>query len=87
MKVGPGNIIVGIQGIEAAKAYPLGPNTRAYMFDMEKDFLYIKETDLSGMQKGTLKILKCTEVKEEELNNTNQNNTLTFCIFYEKISR
>lgn len=66
-QVQPGNLIIGIQGLEAAKAYPIGPNTRAYMFDTEKDFLYIKETKADGFPVGPIKIIKCTEMTEEEL--------------------
>ena len=62
------NVITGIQGIDAAKAYPLGPNTRGYFFDTEKDFLYIKETDQNGFPKN-LKIYSCKEVSEDSLKN------------------
>ena len=64
----PQNVITGIQGIDAAKAYPLGPNTRGYFFDTEKDYLYIKETDQNGFPKN-LKIYLCKEVSEDSLKN------------------
>ena len=62
------NIITDIQGFEAAKAYPLGPNTRAYMFDTTKDYLYIKETRSDGFSAGPIKIIKCIPESEEEFN-------------------
>ncbi len=62
------NIITDIQGFEAAKAYPLGPNTRAYMFDTTKDYLYIKETRSDGFSAGPIKIIKCIAESEEEFN-------------------
>ena len=62
------NFVTGIQGIEAAKAYPLTPNTTGYFFDTDKDFLYIKETDQNGFPKK-LRIIRCEEVTEEELSN------------------
>lgn len=38
-----------VQGINGAKAYPLAPNSRAFLFDSEKDSFYVKTTDQSGM--------------------------------------
>lgn len=72
----PQNIITGVQGLDAAKAYPLGPNTRGYLFDTEKDFLYIKETDQTGFPRGNVRILKCKEITEEELREPSFQNTI-----------
>jgi hypothetical protein len=72
VQTAPSIIVIGIQGIEAAKAYPLGPNTRAYMFDTEKDYIYIKETDANGIIKGPLQILECKQVTEEQLQNNSK---------------
>lgn len=44
-----GMIVAWVQGISGAKAYPLSPNTRAFLFDSEKDTFYVKTTDQSGM--------------------------------------
>lgn len=44
-----GTIVGWTQGINGAKAYPLGPNTRAYLFDTEVDKFYTKNTDASGV--------------------------------------
>lgn len=64
----PTNIVIDIQGLEAAKAYPLGPNTRAYMFDTTKDYLYIKMTRPDGFSAGPIQIIKCIAETEEEYN-------------------
>lgn len=44
-----GVIMSWVQGINGAKAYPLAPNSRAFLFDSEKDSFYVKTTDQSGM--------------------------------------
>lgn len=44
-----GVIMSWVQGINGAKAYPLAPNSRAFLFDSEKDVFYVKNTDQSGM--------------------------------------
>lgn len=64
----PTNIVIDIQGLEAAKAYPLGPNTRAYMFDTTRDYLYIKMTRPDGFSAGPIQIIKCFPETEEEYN-------------------
>lgn len=61
------NIVINVQGIDAAKAYPLSPNTRGYFFDTEKDFLYIKEIGLDGLQTKPVKVIKCEEATEADL--------------------
>lgn len=42
------DLVVPTHGIEGAKAYPLGPNCRAPLFDDSEDVLYIKTTDANG---------------------------------------
>lgn len=42
------DLVVPIHGIEGAKAYPLGPNCRAPLFDDTEDVFYIKSTDANG---------------------------------------
>lgn len=64
----PTNLIIDIQGLEAAKAYPLAPNTRAFMFDTTKDYLYIKTTRFDGFSAGPIQIIKCIQETEEEYN-------------------
>lgn len=40
---------VWVQGIAGAKAYPMGPNEKAVLFDSESAVFYIKVTDATGM--------------------------------------
>ena len=42
------DLVVPVDGIEGAKAYPLGPNCRAPLFDSKENILYIKSTDTNG---------------------------------------
>ena len=42
------DLVVPTHGIEGAKAYPLGPNCRAPLFDDTEDVFYIKSTDANG---------------------------------------
>ena len=42
------DLVVAVKGIEGAKAYPLGPNCRAPLFDDSENILYIKSTDANG---------------------------------------
>ena len=42
-------VFAWVQGENGGKAYPLGPNCRAFLFDSEKDSFYVKTTDQSGM--------------------------------------
>ena len=64
----PVNVVIDIQGLDAAKAYPLAPNTRAIMFDTTRDYLFIKETRSDGFSAGPIKIVKCISETEEEYN-------------------
>ena len=42
------DLVVPTHGIEGAKAYPMGPNCRAPLFDDQDDVFYIKSTDANG---------------------------------------
>ena len=63
------NIVIGIQGLEAAKAYPLGPNTNGYFLDTGADYMYIKNIGPDGIQKSPVQIVKCIRMTEEEYRN------------------
>ena len=52
-----------VNGIESAKAYPMNPNSRVFLFDTNDDIFYVKETDSSGF--ASLKIFRFEEVKEK----------------------
>ena len=45
----PTNSIVWVQGVEGAKAYPVGAGNSALLMDSEESVFYIKSTDASGM--------------------------------------
>ena len=44
----PVNGLVGVTGIEGAKAYQLPPNSSMPLFDSSEDVLYLKTTDAAG---------------------------------------
>lgn len=58
-------IFAWVQGENGAKAYPLGSNCRAFLFDSEKDIFYIKTTDQSGMPQP-LRSFEYSEVFQKE---------------------
>lgn len=41
--------VVWVQGIEAAKAHPVGAGSSAILMDSEESVFYLKTTDASGM--------------------------------------
>lgn len=43
------NGLIWVQGIEAARAYPIAPNTNIALWDSESQSIYIKSADASGM--------------------------------------
>ena len=47
--------LIWVQGINAAKSYPVAPNTSVPLFDSEANVVYIKSADASGMP--SIKIL------------------------------
>lgn len=63
-----------VQGLEAAKAYPLGPNQSAVLIDIADPVIYTKSTDQFG-RPSPVKILDYTErVQNNPLpQNTNDN--------------
>lgn len=50
-----GSALIWVQGINAAKSYPVAPNTSVPLFDSEANVVYIKSADASGMP--SIKIL------------------------------
>ena len=42
------DLVVPTHGLEGAKAYPLGLNSRVPLFDDTEDVFYIKSTDANG---------------------------------------
>lgn len=47
--------LIWVQGMNAAKSYPVAPNTSVPLFDSEANVVYIKSADASGMP--SIKIL------------------------------
>lgn len=45
----PSNGIVWVQGENAAKSYPVAPNTTVMLLDSESSVFYLKTSDASGM--------------------------------------
>ena len=45
----PSNGIVWVQGLSAAKSYPVVPNTTVMLLDSESSTFYLKTSDASGM--------------------------------------
>lgn len=43
------NGIIWVQGIEAAKAYPMMPNSNTILMDQDQEIFYIKTCDQMGM--------------------------------------
>lgn len=59
----PTSSIVWVQGIEGAKAYPVGAGNSVLLMDSEESVFYIKSTDTSGMP-HPLRIFTYTEQTE-----------------------
>ena len=49
---------IWVQGINAAKSYPVAPNQTVTLFDSEANVIYLKSADVSGMP--SMKILDYT---------------------------
>jgi len=58
---GPRQELVRVTGIDGAKAYQMGPNSSAALFDANDDLLYIKSTDGAGFP--SLRTFRFTEVQ------------------------
>ena len=54
----PNTFVQWVQGINAAKSFPVAPNTSIPLFDSEANVIYIKSADASGMP--SMKILDYT---------------------------
>ena len=47
----PTTIMAWVQGETGALSYPMGPNTRAYLFDMNEERFFVKVSDITGVIK------------------------------------
>lgn len=63
----PSNGIVWVQGENAAKSYPVAPNTTVMLLDSEASVFYLKTSDASGMPLP----LRVFDYKERTQNGSN----------------
>lgn len=59
----PQNSILWVQGLEGAKAFPVGAGSNVLLMDSEESMFYIKSVDQSGMPMP-LRVFEYSEVKE-----------------------
>lgn len=45
----PSMIMAWVQGEQGALSYPMSPNTRAYLFDMNEERFFVKVSDITGV--------------------------------------
>lgn len=66
------NSIIWVQGENAAKSYPVNPNTAVALWDSEQQTIYIKSVDANG--RPSLKILDYIDRDNEIVQNTQNDN-------------
>lgn len=71
------NSIIWVQGENAAKSYPVAPNTAIALWDSEQQTIYIKSVDSNGIP--SLKVLDYIDRDNEivQSDNTNEINYVT----------
>ena len=71
------NSIIWVQGENAAKSYPVAPNTAIALWDSEQQTIYIKSVDSNGIP--SLKVLDYIDRDNEivQNDNTNESNYVT----------
>ena len=60
---------VYVQGLEAARAYPLPNGSEMPLFDNDSDLLYIKVVDQAG--RASVKVKKCIDYVEQSHEDSN----------------
>lgn len=78
--------IVWVQGIEGAKAYPVGAGNSVLLMDSEESIFYIKTTDQSGMP-SPLRVFDYTERTEPKTSNVDLSGYITRDEFEKRISQ
>lgn len=63
--------IIWVQGEEAAKAYLVAPNSTVTLWDAEKQRIYIKSADASGMP--SMRVISWQEDEKPNLGENNKN--------------
>ena len=56
------NTVNWVQGEQAARSYPVAPNTSVFLMDYDGDRFYIKSADMSGMP--TFRAFTFTEITQ-----------------------
>lgn len=56
------NTVNWVQGEQAARSYPVAPNTSVFLMDYDGDKFYIKSSDMSGMP--TFRAFAFTEITQ-----------------------
>ena len=54
--------VLWVQGIESAKAYPVGAGNSVLLMDSENPYMYIKSADSTGMP--SLRVFEYTEITD-----------------------
>ena len=60
----PQNAILWVQGLEAAKAYPVAPGSNVLLMDSDDSRFFIKSADQSGMP--SLRVFQYSEITGQE---------------------
>lgn len=60
------NNMAWVQGESGAKSYPLGPNSKMFLFDSEEDCFYVKTTDQNGIPQKLKKFVYYEKTEEQE---------------------
>lgn len=60
----PQNSILWVQGIEGAKAYPVGAGNSVLLMDSDSPHLYIKSADNTGLP--SLRVFEYTEITDKK---------------------
>lgn len=61
----PSVIMAWVQGETGALSYPMAPNTRAYLFDMNEEQFFVRVSDITGVIQPMRTFKYYEEVKEE----------------------
>lgn len=57
-----GDQLRSVNGLEGAKQFPMSPNSRVALFDLNDDIVYIKATDAGGYP--SIRMFRMTEIND-----------------------
>jgi hypothetical protein len=72
----PSNGIIWVQGEAGAKSYLVAPNTTVQLWDSEKQVIYLKSADASGMPSMKVLDYQIREMNQPVAANTVANNNI-----------